>query len=86
VLLLLQLFSWTLYVIFQMRLSEECSSLHATVSQLKFKLESCQKKLEAKEHQLQEKECEAIQYCNALEVISYFILLSFTITLRLKRQ
>ena len=66
----------------QMKLGEECNSLHATVSQLKHKLESCQKKLEATEHELAEKECQAVEYCNTLEVRMFLFVvaavLSFT--------
>ena len=65
----------------QMKLSEECNSLHATVSQLKHKLESCLKKLEVTQHELAEKERQAVEYCNTLEVtmFSFFAaVLSFT--------
>jgi len=55
----------------QMKLSEECNSLHATVNQLKHKLESCLKKLEATEHELVEKERQVMEYCNTLEVTMF---------------
>lgn len=48
-----------------MKLGDECSSLHATVNQLKCKLESCQKKHEAREREL---EAKIMAYCNLLEV------------------
>jgi len=52
-----------------MKLSEECNSLQANVNQLKCKLESCEKKLVATERELEEKECQAIENYNALQVI-----------------
>jgi len=64
-----------------MKLSEECNSLHATASQLKHKLESCLKKLETTERELAEKERQAVEYCNTLEVmmVAFFAaVLSFT--------
>jgi len=57
---------------FQMKLSEEFHSLQATVSQLNIKLERCNRILEAREREPAEKECQAVEYCNALEVLFYF--------------
>jgi len=57
---------------FQMKLSEECRSLQSTVGQLNIKLESCSRKLGARERELAEKECQAVEYYNALEVLFYF--------------
>jgi len=69
------------YIMFQNKLSEEFSSLQVTVSQLKCKLESCHEKLEAVKRELQEKECEAVEYCNMLQVTLHLLLLSFTVAL-----
>lgn len=67
------LYSEEIYVVFQMKLSEECSSLQAAVNLQKCKLESCHKKLEASEQEVEELRCQAMEYCNALEVIMYDI-------------
>jgi len=56
---------------FQAKLSEDCSSLQTTVNLLKCKLENCQKKLEASEQEVEEVRCQAMEYCNTLEVIMY---------------
>ena len=58
-------------VVFQIRLTEECNDLLVTVSQLKCKLDSCQRKLEDTEYQLKEREREAIDYGNELQVLTF---------------
>lgn len=57
------------YVNMQKKLSEECSGLQTAASQLKCQLECCQKKLDAKERELQELQCQMVEYCNTLAVI-----------------
>ena len=61
------------FVVFQTKLGEECSSLQAAVNVLNCKLESCHKKLEAREGEVEELRCQAMEYCNMLEVSAYDI-------------
>jgi len=58
-----------IYVIFQTKLVDECSSLQTTVNILKCKLESCQKKVEAGERKVEELQCQNLEQCNMIEVI-----------------
>ena len=51
-----------------MKLSEDFSSLQATVTQLKSKLESYHKKLESMTSELEDKQCQVVENCNMLEV------------------
>jgi len=67
--LLLALFRATeIYIMFQTKLSEERSSLQTAVNVLTCKLESCHKKLEAREQEIEELRCQTMECCNALEV------------------
>ena len=69
VFLLLVLFRATeIYIMFQTKLSEERSSLQTAVNVLTCKLESCHKKLEAREQEIGELRCQTMECCNALEV------------------
>lgn len=72
-LLLVSFYSAEIYVVFQTKLGEECSSLQAALNLLNSKLESCHKKLEAREGEVEELRCQAMEYCNMLEVSAYDI-------------
>jgi len=52
-----------------MKLTEDFNGLQATLSQLKCKLETYQKKLQSMKCELEDKECRVVEYCNMLEVI-----------------